>query len=51
MPADDLRAHLEFFGELGVDGVRRERPDGEREDKDRDQRVDPSHLYPPCRIG
>jgi len=25
MPADDLRAHLEFFGELGVDGVRRER--------------------------
>ena len=24
MASDDLRAHLEFFGELGVDGVRRE---------------------------
>ena len=24
MSGDDLRAHLEFFGELGVDGVRRE---------------------------
>jgi DNA polymerase len=24
MPADQLKAHLEFFGELGVDGVRRE---------------------------
>jgi uracil-DNA glycosylase len=30
MPSDDLSAHLEFFQELGVDGVRREREWGHR---------------------
>jgi DNA polymerase len=37
MPGDQLKAHLEYFGELGIDGVRREaewstRPVGPRDD-------------------
>jgi DNA polymerase len=47
MTADDLRAHLEFFTELGVDGVRREPAWRQRAEHDPRQDRDPEPAPPP----
>src|SRR5262245_19945465 len=50
---DDLRAHLEFFSELGVDGVRREaewRARGEPSEPEPSESTEPPEPSEPARL-